>query len=344
VRIMLSTNSDEHSQPRSESESADPPARIGESLQSILGFDDAVCRQILGALSEGVYVTDLDRRIAYWSEGAARISGFDESCVVGTRCSDDLLMTVDDRGANLCESICPLARTMVDGVTRQAHVYLRHREGHRVPVHVHTAALRDKNGRIVAGIEVLSEGGRVEVLRERIRELEVESLVDELTGLPNRRYVERVLERRLAELDRYGREFGVLFVDIDHFKDVNDTYGHESGDRVLKMVGSTLVRTARLFDVVGRWGGEEFVDVVSAVTPDGLASAAQRVRRLISKSWLTCDGARVSVNVSIGATMARKGDTAESLVNRSDRLMYLSKREGRNRVSTDDEGRQAGIT
>jgi diguanylate cyclase (GGDEF)-like protein len=76
----------------------------------------------------------------------------------------------------------------------------------------------------------------------------------------------------------------VLFIDIDHFKKVNDTNGHESGDHVLKMVGSTLARTARLFDVVGRWGGEEFVDVVVAVSHDGLVAAARRVRRLTSES------------------------------------------------------------
>lgn len=345
MRTMLFTNSDAHSpEPRGLGPAATPAPQF-ESPGGILDTTDHLaCRQILEALSEGVYVTDLDRRIIYWSAGAERISGFPASSVFGAKCSDNILMHVDEEGVNLCQSLCPLAKTMIDGEPRQAHVYLHHSEGHRVPVTVCTSALRDSGGLIVAGIETFNEGSRVETLRERIRELEVESVVDELTSLPNRRYVERTLERRLGELGRYDRQFGVLFVDIDHFKDVNDTYGHEAGDRVLKMVGSTLARTARLFDVVGRWGGEEFVDVVAAVSEEGLVSAARRVRKLTGESWLMVDHNKVSVNVSVGATMAREGDTPESLVDRADRLMYLSKQRGRNRVSTDEDGRRAGGT
>ena len=135
-------------------------------------------------------------------------------------------------------------------------------------------------------------------------------------------------------MERYGWPFGVLFVDIDRFKEVNDTLGHEVGDRVLRMVARTLSADQRSFDLLGRWGGEEFLVILTNVTDEGLWSIAERSRIRVQESSAGLeDGQSVSVTVSIGGTMAEKGDTLESLVRRADRRMYLSKSAGRNRVT-----------
>jgi len=246
-------------------------------------------------------------------------------------------MHVDDAGTSLCASGCPLAKAMTDGESEQALVYLHHKTGHRVPVIVRTSALRDDAGTVVAGVETFTESDSVVALRERMTELEVESMVDPLTGIPNRRYLGRVIDEHLASLRRHRHPFGLLFADVDHFKRVNDTYGHEAGDSVLKMVAATMAGSTRASDAVGRWGGEEFILVTAEVSHETLLTAAQRVLNLVGQSWLMVGDVRVSVTVSLGAAMAREGDTPSSLVARADRLMYLSKERGRNTISLESD-------
>jgi diguanylate cyclase (GGDEF)-like protein len=125
----------------------------------------------------------------------------------------------------------------------------------------------------------------------------------------------------------------VLFADIDHFKDVNDTYGHDAGDRVLKMVAQTLRHNLRSADVLARWGGEEFLALLHGVDKGVLAATAEKLRILVASSFFEVDGAEVRVTISLGATLLRPDDTPHSVVARADALLYESKAEGRNRYT-----------
>jgi len=157
---------------------------------------------------------------------------------------------------------------------------------------------------------------------------------DPLTGIANRRFVEINITARLEELKRYGFPFAVVFIDIDHFKVINDTHGHAVGDRILRMVSATLANSLRSFDIIGRWGGEEFVILLINVKQSDLLKLSDRFLRLVEKSTLTMDnGETLSATVSIGATLARVGDATGTLMARADKLMYESKRRGRNMVS-----------
>lgn len=151
------------------------------------------------------------------------------------------------------------------------------------------------------------------------------ALLDPLTGTGNRRYTELSINARLEETRRYGWPFGLLFIDIDYFKAVNDANGHETGDEVLKMVAKTLLSSMRPFDFLGRWGGEEFVALIMNVDEQRLRQIAERSRSLIEQSRLSKGSATVSVTVSVGATVARADDTLRVLIERADRLMYSSK-------------------
>lgn len=297
-------------------------------------FDGEFYKKLLDEFYDGVYFVDRDRVITYWNRGAERISGFTADEVVGRRCMDNILMHVDGKGQLLCQGGCPLSYTIEDGISRQTEIYLHHKQGFRVPVSVRVSPLRDAGGGIIGAVEVFSDNSPQAPLLERIAQFERLSYVDPLTELPNRRFAEIVLTSRHEELKRYGWKFGILFVDIDHFKAVNDTYGHVRGDEVLKMVGTTLLRSVRSFDVVGRWGGEEFLAIIANVDHAEIHAFAERMRTLVEHSQLP--GERpVRVTVSIGATIARDGDAVEDLVRRADELLYRSKREGRNRVTVD---------
>jgi diguanylate cyclase (GGDEF)-like protein len=152
--------------------------------------------------------------------------------------------------------------------------------------------------------------------------------------LGNKQYLEMLVHSRLDELNRYHFSFGVIFVDIDHLKSVNERYGLEVGDKVLKMVSQTLANNVRFFEVVGRWGGEEFLSVIINVDEQKLALVANKLRVLIANSNVLVGPDLISVTVSIGATLAQRYDSVESLVQRAEQLMLQSKWLGRNRVST----------
>ena len=296
-------------------------------------MNESIPRNLLDILFEGVYFVDQDRRITYWSKGAERITGYKEQEVLGMRCSDSILMHVNERGKDACDRSCLIADTIRDGGERQAELYLLHKAGHRVPVAIRVAPIADPGGRIVGAMEVFHDNLSGESTARLIEDLRHMAMLDPMTELGNRRYLEMRLEAKLKELDRYGGSFGVLFADIDSFKNVNDTHGHEVGDRVLRMVARTLQNSVRSFDIVGRWGGEEFLAVIANVNEDHLSSVARKLCHLVGKSSFPEGRGTIRVTVSIGGTLVRPDDTAETLVKRADRLMYRSKAAGRNRFT-----------
>jgi diguanylate cyclase (GGDEF)-like protein len=252
--------------------------------------------------------------------------------VVGHRCFENILDHVDAAGNSLCHTICPLAATMRDGQPRELSIWLRHAEGYRKPVRVRTSPVLDKTGEIVGAVEVFSDDSAVLRAVEDADRARRDALTDDLTGLPNRRLFDAALAGRIENLARYGWGFGLLIVDIDHFKAVNDKHGHKFGDRVLVSVAATIHGAIRAGDVVARWGGEEFAVLVEASDEAGLIETAERLRALVAQSETRSDGIRIQVRVSVGGALALPGDTAESLFTRTDGAMYAAKHAGRNRV------------
>ena len=289
--------------------------------------------KVLDTISDGVYVVTRDRRITYWNGGAEQITGYGAEEVLGHSCSEGILRHVDDAGRQLCLHGCPLAAVMIDGQPRRQDLYLHHKEGHRVPVTVHGQALLDPDGAIIGSVEVFStRPGNPFADQRRIRD---DDTLDSVTGLPARRFGEIHLQTLVTAVAEHATTLGVLYIDADHFKDVNDTFGHITGDQALRMVGQSLASALRRNDVPIRWGGEEFLVLLPGTDDNGLRATAVRVRMLVENSWMQKDDVQIRVTVSVGATMAVPGETADDLVERADQLMYASKRNGRNRVTTD---------
>jgi diguanylate cyclase (GGDEF)-like protein/PAS domain S-box-containing protein len=296
-------------------------------------LDNVQLADVLENLHDGLYFTDTHRVITFWNHAAERITGDPAAEVLGRSCAANILVHVDTDGRSLCRGLCPLAMTMADCVGREAEVFLRHKDGHRVPVLVRTGPLKDRQGQVVGGIELFTDLSNILANNSRVRELEQLALLDSLTQLANRTYLLREIEARFEEMRRYGIPFGLLFMDIDFFKRFNDSYGHDVGDAVLKLVANTFVANSRAFDVYGRWGGEEFVGVIRSIDAEDLAALGNRMRVLVNQSFLMHDEARLGVSISLGATVAHPDDTAESLIKRADQLLYRSKKEGRNRLT-----------
>lgn len=296
-------------------------------------MDQEFYQELLDSLADGVYFVDLDRRVTYWNKAAERISGFAAKEVLGNSCADNILRHVDDAGTELCIHGCPLETTMRDGQVREVEIYMHHKFGHRVPVAIRAAPMRDVNNEIVGAVEIFSNNSKnIDVLKE-MEELRREVFRDKLTGVANRRFADMTLENYERTMRESGVPFGVVFVDIDYFKKVNDTWGHAAGDQVLRMVAQTLVNGLRALDVACRWGGEEFLIIAPNVTAESLTIMAERLRMLVEHSWLEFDGEQLAVTASLGGAVSREGETAEEVVGRADKQVYESKEAGRNRVS-----------
>ncbi len=291
---------------------------------------------IIKNLDIGAYVVSPDRTILLWNEKSREITGYYPEEVEGTHCQDNILKHVDDNGTELCLTECPLLKTIKDGEIRRAKVYLRHKLGYRLPVRVETVPLYS-DGEIKGAVEFFMEATEEIDLLEELREAREKAMVCALTEVGNRRFAEQVIRDRLAEMKRLKSNLGLFFIDIDDFKKVNDTYGHPIGDLVLRMVARTLVNTMRPYDFIGRWGGEEFVVILPHVKQEELLPIGERFRKLISASSFRIPQGRIGITISIGATLSREDDTVESIVKRADDMMYISKKEGKNRVTVYSE-------
>lgn len=303
------------------------------AMPDALFANDQLFRTLLDNLHEGVYFTDTHRRIQYWNRGAERITGFSAAEVLGRCCADNILMHVDRAGKSLCRGFCPLAATMRDGESRTDTLYLHHKEGHRVPVRVTTATIRDDGGKVIGGLETFHDATAEMSALAQVESLREQALLCPLTGVGNRRYADQMLSDKFAEMTRDQTSLGLVFIDIDHFKSLNDRYGHKVGDVALKMVARTLAGAMRSYDFLGRWGGEEFIAILPGLHRPQLEDFAERLRALVEKSSATVSKGALLVTVSIGAVVVKPGDTVADTVARADAQMYASKREGRNRVS-----------
>ena len=299
-----------------------------------MSYEKDFYKNIIDNLYDGVYFVDRDRRITYWNKGAERISGYTDEQVIGRRCRDNLLNHVTANGVQLCQDHCPLAAVMKDGKPREAEVYLHHADGYRVPVMVRATALRDEEGKIIGAVESFSNNETVINARRRLQDMHQIAHTDSLTRVGNRQYLEGRIRAIIAEFENSRNMAGLLFMDIDHFKRINDTYGHDVGDMALRMAANTFRLALRVTDTIGRWGGEEFVAILGNISDEStLYAIAEKVRSLIETSSLDINGHSLTVTASIGATLLKSNDTPESLVRRADGLMYRSKQTGGNRVT-----------
>lgn len=282
---------------------------------------------------DGVYIVDKDRKILYWNKGSEKITGYKAKEVVNSHCYHDILHHVTVDGFNLCQNGCPLTQTLQTGEILENDVFLHHKLGHRVPVTVKTMPVYDKNKNIVACVEVFTDTRYKKSKYEENLELKKLVELDPLTKLYNRRYIDFLISSAIKEYNEFKIDFGLLFIDIDDFKKVNDTFGHLAGDEVLKTLAKTLQENIKPHDFAGRWGGEEFVIIMKNPTLETLKKQAEKIRVLCQNSVMKQRNNDISVTVSIGGAIFEETDTSETLVDRADHLMYKSKSLGKNKVT-----------
>jgi diguanylate cyclase (GGDEF)-like protein len=194
-----------------------------------------------------------------------------------------------------------------------------------------TEVFNDMVARLRQGREELAAINKT--LRKKNKELHELSITDSLTGLYNRKHLMETLDNEVARSKRHKHDFAVLVIDIDHFKEYNDTYGHLAGDEVLSRLASVFKKSVRSCDYVARYGGEEFILVLPEIGPEDGVKAAERIRKKVVKENFAGDGEPREVTVSVGvASYPKDGDDPQAIIRHADAALYKSKESGRNRV------------
>jgi len=178
---------------------------------------------------------------------------------------------------------------------------------------------------------------KVHFLEGKLKELSKEVKTDFLTNIANKKAVTEELKKQEAIYQRYGTNYSVVFFDIDHFKNINDTYGHDAGDVILKSLGLLFKRYARDIDLIGRFGGEEFVAILPNTDKEGAYKFAEKVRQIIEKTKFMYKNTRINVTVSGGVASRNETNSAEETLKLADEKLYKAKKSGRNKICADDE-------
>ena len=299
--------------------------RFGPTLDPQAQF--VALRAIVDDLDYGIVVLDRARRVQFINRAFRRF----------WRVPDEL-----------AESAQTFVKLMYHGRGIAAYAVPHDRLGDYVEKQlnlIRSGEERPLNIRLVSGetiefrCKALPDGGRlltygnVSDLVRQAEALERLASIDGMTGLNNRRNFLLLAETEWSRFTRYGRPMALLMIDIDKFKSVNDTYGHDAGDEVIKTVAAILQDRKRASDIVGRLGGEEFCLVLPEATLDSAVAAGERLRQLVENHVIAIAGRRIPITISVGASVCRADISGiEELIKQADLALYEAKHSGRNRV------------
>ncbi|MCF7925419.1 MAG: sensor domain-containing diguanylate cyclase [Candidatus Izimaplasma sp.] len=289
--------------------------------------------KLIEHLFEAAYVVDNERKILACNGVFEKITGFSKEDVVGKYCYENILRHVTDTGKQLCHDGCPLHDSIMKEKINTAKVYLHHKKGYRVPVQVRTIPFKDEKTGEIHAIEFFTDYMKESKIYKENRKLKENLMTDELTQVHNRKFMDYQIGMSINEYVTFKTPMALLFIDIDHFKSVNDTYGHDVGDRVLKSVAKSLSLNIRNGDFVGRFGGEEFIVLLRDVSKEEMVLVAEKLRSLINNTNTYLDNNKpISVTISVGAIFYNNSMSKEELIKEADTLMYQAKQSGRNKV------------
>ncbi|MBU0620342.1 MAG: diguanylate cyclase [Gammaproteobacteria bacterium] len=297
--------------------------------QSRLKEDEARLREITTTMSDGLLVTDHNGQITFANPEAGLLLGYNDHELLGRDMHG--LLHVREDGSSCNRADCKLLQVVKTGTTyRGMEEFFRCKNGQALPISVSVSAIikEQKAAGIVVAFHDITERKKFEL------ELERQAQIDALTGLNNRRHFYELAEQEIVRTRRYGKPLSILMVDVDHFKSINDTYGHHSGDTVLQRLSDVCRQTMREIDIIGRIGGEEFCILLPEANGAQAREAAERLREAVAATEVQLEPeVSISFSVSIGvAALVAEDDGVAAMLRRADAALYAAKYSGRNRV------------
>lgn len=296
------------------------------SQAEALRESEEIFRSITGAAQDGIVMIDVDGNISYWNQAAEKIFNYSATEAMGMNLHRLLAPTryLENHEKAFANFIESGHGNLVGKITEVEAV---RKDGIEIPIELSLSAVKIKDKWNGVGI--------VRDITERKRSLEMlqkMATTDTLTGIFNRRKFNAALEDEIKRVERYPAPLSLILFDIDHFKLINDTFGHQAGDSVLAQLAKLISKKTRAQDVFARWGGEEFVILAPGSNLENTVQLAEKLRNAVAKWNFNKAG---NVTCSFGVTELRSSENADALTKRVDDALYRAKKNGRNRVEAE---------
>jgi diguanylate cyclase (GGDEF)-like protein/PAS domain S-box-containing protein/putative nucleotidyltransferase with HDIG domain len=306
----------------------DTPLASG-AVQTLV--DTLYHRQLLDAMNDAAVYVDCAGRILHWNRSAERMTGQNSPAVIHQVWTAELMGLRDEAGSRLSDDRCPMREVFTNRVHVMRRAEVSHRDGRVFKVNLQVLPVINSRREFSGAILLVRDSSIQVSLEQRVRSLHERATRDPLTGISNRAELDRRLSEFVPERLQSGEPGSLIICDIDHFKNINDTFGHQVGDEALVVFASILEELARETDMVARYGGEEFVVMCGNCDNATATARAEEMRRAVEhRSLPSLRGA--SMTASFGVTEVQAGDTDETFLARADRALLLAKQTGRNRV------------
>lgn len=288
-------------------------------------------QKLLESMHDGVIFIDVNLRILFWNRGIERLTGIAASSVLQRRWLPSLVDMHDERDDEIADESCPVVYAIQSGVQTLRRLTIAGRHQKRLSVDVHLVPVISRSG-IAHGAAILLHDASSQItLEERVQTLHEKATHDPLTKVANRAEFDRALKQFVETHLELGMPCSLIICDIDHFKRINDNFGHQAGDEALISFAALLRRFTRSGDLVARYGGEEFVLLCADCDNATATQRAEEIRsELANIPQPMLDGK--CITASFGVTEVQPGDTPETMLRRSDRALLQAKDTGRNRV------------
>jgi len=283
--------------------------------------DADLLKDLLDCVNDGVCLLDRGNHIIFWNRAAEKISGYLAQEVSGRHCSDQMELCYDANGAALHDGDCPLANVKQDGVPRENVIYIRHRQGHRLPVRMRAHAILNATGEIAGVAEIFTPTGAQG--RTDLAKSARHGGHDTLTGAVNREYGELRLAQELNVMRRFGISTAWMRVDIDKIGDLLRRFGHGLVDNVLCMVAHTIHGNLNSLDALVRWEEFSFRVMVRHAVDADVRELGRRLELMVRAAHVQWWGEERDVSVSIAGVMAGPEDTVDTLESRVGAAMQL---------------------
>lgn len=285
-----------------------------------MDISESIYSTILDHVADGVYFLDTERKISYWNSISEKITGYTSQEVLGRSCADNILKHTDCNGRHLCKTACPVAAVMEDQAPHEADIFLLHKDGHRVPVHVRAFPVTNTSGQVVGAVECYEDLSPKNALIEKARDLRDAALLNPDTGLANRIYAEMTLRSWLHAHATEGWSFGVILMEIRHFAKFRSLYGPDNQKRILAMTSRTLLNCAKTYDLVGHWSDDHLIALIAGVSEGGLNLAAKTFTNMVAANRVTEDSV-LQIGLLTGTTLVAEADSPASLIDRASKAL-----------------------